>query len=686
MKKFFYISLIFILHFTANAQQALNVNDDNTERTSTSPSSDVDTVPHYRMMWQWKRGGVYKKFIPIDTTIDKNHIFNPIFQKSIANSYLGNLGSPYESDVFMNRATTEDFYMITNVRAYLYRIPDVLEFNTTTPFTQLTYFTGGGKGKAENYLNVWHTQNIRPNWNMGIRYLLQNGDGRYMNQKTKTYNLSLFTSYEKERWVLSAFINQNNAHINENGGITDKSLLTDSEYDPESVPTFLAGVKNTYRNFNFNTTVQYNIGKLRQRDNSRRKDNAVNDTIASDSVHIATDSLAAVVDDVSQQSVATGSMGEWIYPFKATVSLSIEDNSRRFKETSVTTTFFPYSYFDSTEYGMDMSGVRMYDLDAKLVVNEHPKYKYLPGLYAGLDFKTLRYQDRNDNFADTVNGFTYTNYRSTWLTGGIFNVDTAALFHYDLNARLSVLGDYLGDFVIDGFLRQYLSKNRNSYVNVSGEISSLAPNHFFNRYTGNHNIWRNDFNNVKHLNIKGKYVNKKLRTELGVGINNTVDYLYLDSLITPSQSSKNVVIATAWVEQIFRLGLFYFNQSVYFQKSTDEDIIALPAISLLSHNYYQNRLFQVLDFCVGFDLYYNSEFYADKYDPSTMAFYQQRQVKTGNYPKLDVFLDMQLKRAILFLKYEHLNYHFSNGNYFTAVNYPINPAMLKFGIRWNFFD
>ena len=37
---------------------------------------------------------------------------------------------------------------------------------------------------------------------------------------------------------------------------------------------------------------------------------------------------------------------------------------------------------------------RKYEIDAKFILNEHPKYKYLPGVYAGLKFKYLSYDQR----------------------------------------------------------------------------------------------------------------------------------------------------------------------------------------------------------------------------------------------------------------------------------------------------
>lgn len=590
--------------------------------------------------------GVYKMDIPVDTTFDELHNYNYIFKQSIANTYLANFPSPYESDIFIKRAPEEDFFVLSNIRAYLFKPVDALEFNTTTPFTQLNYYSGGGKGKNETFLDIWHTQNINPFWNAGFRYNLISSDGRYMNQKAKAYNFSVFSSYERDRWIVSLFLNQNNGHFNENGGVSDKKFIRDTTLNAENVPVNLSNVKNTYRNFNFYTLVQYNIGK--RKETVRGKD--------------------------SIQS----------YPAKALFSATVEDNIHRFKENSVNLDFFPFTYLDSVS-NTDFQGNHVYNLSTKLVVNEHPKYKYLPGIYAGLDFKYLDYTGRTG--LDSTHTRKTDKYNGTWLTGGIFNVNDSALFNFDAHAKICLLGDYIGNFEIQGFIKQFFNKNRNSYVKADGLIQSKAVNHFFSRYVGNHDIWETNFSDIKTMSVEGRYINEKLRTELGVGWTNIIDYVYFDTASMPQQTSKTLMILTAWGKQKFRAGHFHFDQTVYFQKSTHEDILSLPTLSLYSHNYYENAFFKkVLKFIIGVDLFYNTEFYADNYSPSTMQFHNQRTEKTGGYPKVDVFLNFRIKRADFFLKYEHVNYYFTNGNYFSALDYPINPAMFKFGLKWNFFN
>lgn len=652
MKKLVYIIILCCLQVTMVAQSRPISRSNFPEREGAMPQPDssrsttTEDIPHFRKSWKWMNEGVYKTEIPIDTTLDGLHNYNYIFKQSIANTYLANFPSPYESDIFIRRAPQEDFHILNNIRAYLFKPVDALLFNTTTPFTLLNYYTGGGKGKNETFLDVWHTQNITPFWNAGFRYNLISSDGRYMNQKAKAYNFSIFSSYEKERWLINFFLNQNNGHFNENGGISDKKFIRDTTLNAENVPVNLSNVKNTYRNFNFYTLLQYNIGK--RKETVRGKD-----TLQS-------------------------------YPAKALFSATIEDNIHRFKESSVNFDFFPFTYLDSTA-NTDFQGNHVYDFSTKLVVNEHPKYKYLPGIYAGLDFKYLDYTGRTG--LDSLHAKKTEKYNGTWLTGGIFNVDDSALFNFDANAKICLLGDYIGNFEIQGFIKQYFNKNKSSYIQANALVESKAVNHFFAGYVGNHDIWETAFKDTKTINIEGRYVNEKLRTEIGVGWSNIIDYVYFDTTAMPQQTSKALIVLTAWGKQVFKAGHFHFDQTLYFQKSTQKDILSLPAISLYSHNYYENAFFnKVLKFIIGVDLFYNTKFYADNYSPSTMQFYNQRKEKTGGYPKLDVFLNVRIKRADFFLKYEHLNYYFTNGEYFSALDYPINPAMFKFGLKWNFYN
>ncbi len=83
---------------------------------------------------------------------------------------------------------------------------------------------------------------------------------------------------------------------------------------------------------------------------------------------------------------------------------------------------------------------------------------------------------------------------------------------------------------------------------------------------------------------------------------------------------------------------------------------------------------------------YNTEYYADAYMPALRAFYSQQSYKTGNYPYIDAFVNIRVKRAKMFLLVEHLNAGLMNYDYFMVPSYPMPDRAIKFGIAWAFYD
>lgn len=662
MKKIIGIVILLVLHLICLGQSEYDEFDpfgqEEGKEDATAKRDSVEVnVPHFRYTWQWKRGGVYPQEVPLDTLQDGIQNFNLIFKESISNTYLGNFPSPYESNIFIERNPVQDFYPLTYMRAYLYMPEDSKHFNTTTPYTRLRYYTGGGKGKAENMLDVWHVQNILPFWSAGLRYRTISGDGRYANQKTKVSTFSFFTSYERERWVLSGFLSRNKGEIEENGGIADRYQVVDTVVKAENIPVNLqmSEVYNNFRNINFQVQGQYNIGKAKE--------------------------LITPVDTSRNDTSYT-------YPAKVVLNIRTEGNRHSFEEGSINEDFYRHTYIDSSQTN-DTYNSKLIEVSAKFVLNEHPKYKYLPGLYAGLEFKREKYDQRIDYDTLSVGSIYGTDtYMGTFLTAGIFNVDTNAALNYDVQGRLGLLGYYAGNFKIDGYIRQALNKEKTTFLRADANIQLQSVNPFLNHYVGTHDQWENDFKAVKTIDIRARYVNQRLRTDVGASFTNIFSHVYFDSTIMPRQTSKALIVFTAWAKEVFKAGPVYFDQRVYVQKSTQEDILSLPTVALYSHNYYQDWLFKhALELQFGIDLFYNTSFYADNYMPSIMQFYNQKVYKTGNYPKVDVFLNLHIKRAQLFVKYEHVNFHLKErGNFFSAADYPINPAMLKFGVQWDFFD
>jgi len=72
--------------------------------------------------------------------------------------------------------------------------------------------------------------------------------------------------------------------------------------------------------------------------------------------------------------------------------------------------------------------------------------------------------------------------------------------------------------------------------------------------------------------------------------------------------------------------------------------------------------------------------------PATGRFFRQNQTLTGDYPYVNAFLNIKLKRTRIFLMFDHINYGFNGYNYFMVPSNPMNIRMFKYGLAWTFYD
>ncbi|MBN1197835.1 MAG: hypothetical protein JXA23_00690, partial [Bacteroidales bacterium] len=64
----------------------------------------------------------------------------------------------------------------------------------------------------------------------------------------------------------------------------------------------------------------------------------------------------------------------------------------------------------------------------------------------------------------------------------------------------------------------------------------------------------------------------------------------------------------------------------------------------------------------------------------------QDKKEIGNYLYMDVFINVKIQRARLFVAYTHFNSSFMGRSYFMVPSYPMQDAAFKFGVSWRFHD
>jgi hypothetical protein len=89
---------------------------------------------------------------------------------------------------------------------------------------------------------------------------------------------------------------------------------------------------------------------------------------------------------------------------------------------------------------------------------------------------------------------------------------------------------------------------------------------------------------------------------------------------------------------------------------------------------------------IGAEVLYHTLYNPYSYMPATGRFYRQDQVQTGNYPFINVFLNLKLRRTRIFLMFDHINSGLMGYNYYMVPTYPMNIRMFRYGLAWTFYD
>jgi hypothetical protein len=72
--------------------------------------------------------------------------------------------------------------------------------------------------------------------------------------------------------------------------------------------------------------------------------------------------------------------------------------------------------------------------------------------------------------------------------------------------------------------------------------------------------------------------------------------------------------------------------------------------------------------------------------PATGVFYSENEKLLGNYPYLNVFVQMKVKRTRIFVEWCQTFADLLPEQSFAVLHYPSMRPHLKYGIYWHFYD
>ncbi len=629
----------------------------------------TDSIKPEIRLWYLKGYGAFIDSTKLDTLQDYVHIFHPVYKNNVITaSYVGNYGTPALDNNFFNRNYQTNFFFAQTRDAYFLSPSKLQYINTHTPYTRLDYTQSENKSKNnETRFNVIHSQNVKPWWNFTFRVDLAKSDGQYIAQEAKNNSVALYSSYTKDNVFVHAGFITNSMNNNENGGLTSDSLLLD-EQDAEYWNVNLNSTQSHFASSYFFANGEYRLGKF----------------------------------------IETEEDGEEVFRpiLGAMYNFELNFNRQEFvDDEKLSNTFFPVSYYPDTYTKDSIRYNRLTNIfQLKQYENANKKYSFGKRAFLGVEINrgsmpgVYDFVERNSQWeypshllgTPVPDSMVYRNdikYSNTFVGGGIFR-ETGKFWKWNAEGRIYLTGRNAGQTELRGIIYKPMNFMGDSLASISfsGAIENLEPDYFQEKFYSNHYRWDQNLKTEQRLTAGGTFKMPGRKLELGAKYAVINNYIYNDTLGIPNQTSNEILVLSAYIDKDFNYRNLHFRTRVLWQKASEERYVHLPEWSAFVSAYYQFTISKVLLTQIGSDVRYNTKYYADAYAPSTGMFYLQNEKEYGNYPYIDVYASVRLKRTRVFFKFVNIGTRFLNGEYMTVPHYPMNQSTFRLGVSWAFYD
>ncbi len=577
----------------------------------------------------------------MDTVLDAIEIFNPVFRKNY--KYNGNLGSPAGANIFgINNHLGADLGH-HNFDIYFFNLDSIKYYRTNMPFTELAVELGS---QGEGLLKITHTQTIKERFNFGLNYNRIGSDGYLLNGITKLTNFDFFTWYNSKNQRYNVLFSGiwNTIKNQENGGLKNDSLITSgglNDVAPSASDIHLTNAVTRTSNRVLFLKQFYDLGY--------KYDEKIND---STSLHKF---------KPSQRISHSIAYETDYYVFEDSLELPGYYNNFYYN---------PAKTYDSTHFSKIENKVEWRTLANK----NNPEDSIRKMLYSlELTHEFIKFQQQNID-SSMQNG----------MVGGSIKMNT--------EHPLLLKGEYCFAGANKGAYTSSLRLGRSdfskSFIAVQLEMNSISPSLLQARYDGNNYAWSNNFSRTRSQIATLSFYSKPAKTMLDLRILNIYNYIYLNQDAMPTQRHDSLAIAQVDLTKNFIWNHLHFNNHLIYQLGLNSDLVRLPKFMTINSLFMDGWVFKhALQAQIGVDFRYNSSYYGDAYTPVTGQYYQQNRFAIGNYPLLDLFLNLRIRTARIFVRGENmLNLFHTTRAYYLVPGYPMPTQCLKFGVIWDFFD
>ena len=637
--------------------------------SSSASAKDVVVEPSYAWTISEPLGLRYTSTID---TLQYNY-FQQAIPSMVSKAYAttGNLGAEGQDQIFFDRPAMSEFFFEDALSAWIPSIKTQKYYNTRIPMTILSYNTGGTSENTQDRLSAVFSGNVNKAIEIGAAMDYIYSKGTYNEQSTSDFTWRVFGSYTGDRYELQAFFNSYNFLNKESGGITDDRYITDpaevqggtTTVNNKTIPTNLNNAHSRIYGTELYLNHRYKIGFY---ENHRDPET---DTIVSRTYIPVTSFI-------------------WTTNYKSNRHLFLNSGIEN------DTTFFDNTYFSLQGTNDETSYWKLANTLGVSMLEGFNKYaKFGLAAYVTHEFRKYTQLTNTIESSSAESGrltalpqysipHTYTE-NLIWV-GGQLTKQQGSIITYNATAQFGLVGSVAGDIDISGDIStKFKLKNDSVKITGYGYFKNKAVPYLINNYISNHFIWQNDFGKERRVRVGGMLDFPLTRTKANVGVENIQNYIYFNNSGLPTQDGGNVQIFSATIDQNFKFGIFNWNNSLTYQTSTNESILPLPKFAIYSNMFLQFTIARVLNVQFGVDCNYYTKYHAPAYNPATMTFHTQQEVECGNFPFMNVYANMKLKKTRFFVMMSHFNESFMGGN-FAIPHYPLNGMKFQMGLSVDF--
>jgi hypothetical protein len=604
----------------------------------------------------------------VDTLLSGSQIHHPFFKTFGSWSELGNTGLPALINQYRPVRKAINPILFEGFDGYGLSSTELDFYSAKSPFSLLNYNSGGTSDKNGQTISALFAKNLKNNGNISVMGDYFNSDGHFSKQKGNASRMYINYILNRKNYSLITGVSRFSFGFAENGGIKEDEKLATTQ--ASFLPVNLSGAasKASILAIQGVQTAVFYPGR-------KKPVQILPDSVAAaDSA--ALPNLAAADSLYVPDSLLTGK--EFGKPLKIMHQFRLRDIQRRYSDVAADAGFYTNTY---SENKITKDSVRFltFTNDICAVYDSVRIGRFPMNLKGGISPDVYRYLR-----ADSVNyGF------SLGLNGAMsLKVNS---FGVDVSGRWDAAGFTSGDYDLQaGVSLLPNGKKTVPIVRLEFKARGSSPDPMIRNYTSNHFTWTNDFLRQHETGITGLVEFPSRKASISAGLVTNTNRIYFDTLGLPAQLQGSMAVYFAKGTKEFRAGPLRSTITALVQY-TGSDAIRLPlfagsASTFMHHDIHFKLTGGELQIEYGFDLYYNTAFYGYGYMPATGAFINEDVKVLGNYPLLNVFGQMKVKRTRVFVAWCQTFADMLPQQSFAVLHYPSMRPHLKYGLYWHFYD